>query len=77
MGSDAAMRLSHFAQSADQETVEVTALLASLQQEVGIRGAAARELLAITFDPVAGNIEVVMRRRPLAEDYPNLGRHNG
>lgn len=54
------------------EAVEVAALLARLQQELGSRGAAARELLAITFDCAAGNIEVVMRQRPLAEDYPDL-----
>ena len=66
------MRFTDLSNLADERTVEVAALLARLQEELGVRGAAARELLAITFDTAAGNIEVVMRQQPLAEDYPAL-----
>lgn len=66
------MRFTGLDDLADPKIVEVAAVLARLQEELGIRGAAARELLAITFDSAAGNIEVVMRREPLAENYPDL-----
>lgn len=66
------MRFTGFDDLAAPETVEVAALLARLQEALSIRGAAARELLAITFDTAAGNIEVVMRQEPLAQNYPKL-----